>query len=270
VDEDRGSGAPGEPPPPPRSVPDAAPVPTPPPPPQDRQAAPGTARPGWGGAGPTSSGWGTPAGEPGAWGAASPDAQVDWGRPQPGSNGCLRGCLIVGGILAVLAVIAVVGLVVAGGRLVQQIEENPDAVFGGECPYVSPFDVSDALGTEVQVFELDGLAEGTMGAILDKRLLRDAPDCWLIGQDGTTGRIAVLDGGGEAAFDAAAAAAQHFRAQDAEIGDEAFCTTTDNAGFAGVLVRFGNRVVYVSMLDQSLDEGQACEAATAVAATLRP
>ena len=253
-------------------------VPAPPPPPPDAPPAPGAtppppgaAQPGWGAAGPTQPGWGAPPSDaPQAWGAASPDAQVGWGRPQSGSNGCLKGCLIVGGVLAVLAVIAVVGLFIAGGRLVEQIEQDPDSVFGGECPFVSPFAVSEALGQDAQVFALAGLADGTMGAILDKRLLRDAPDCWVVGEDGTTGRIAVLDGGGEAAFDAAAAEARDFRAQDAPIGDEAFCTTTDGAGFGGVLVRFGERVVYVSMLDQSLDQEEACLVATAVAETLAP
>jgi hypothetical protein len=270
VDEDRGSAAPGGPPPPPEAVPPGGPAPAPPPPPGAHPAPPAS-RPGWGDPGPAPSAWSAPTGEPGAWGAASPDAQVNWGRPQPGSsNGCLKGCLIVGGVLAVLAVIAVVGLVIAGGRLMQQIQEDPDSVFGGECPYVSPFDVGEAIGTDVQVYELAGLADGTMGNLLDKRLLRDAPDCWIIGEDGTTGRIAVLDGGGEAAFDAAAAEAQHFRGADAEIGDEAFCTTTDTQGFGGVLVRFGDRVAYVSMLDQSLDEERACAIATSVAETLAP
>ncbi|HEY3336819.1 MAG TPA: hypothetical protein VGK16_16440, partial [Candidatus Limnocylindrales bacterium] len=167
---------------------------------------------------------------------------MPWGRPQPGSNGCLKGCLIVGGIFAILAVIAVVGLVIAGGRLVQQIEDNPDAVFGGECPFVTPLEVGDAIGRDAQVFSLDGLADGTMGAILDKRLLRDAPDCYILARDGTTGRIAVLDGGGKTAFDAAAADAQRFTGPAVELGDEAFCTTLDATGFGGVLVRFGDRV----------------------------
>ena len=265
MDEDRGSGMPGGPPLPP----EGAPIPVPPPPP-DAQPAPGTAQPGWGAAGPAPTGWGTPTDAPQTWGAASPDAQVGWDRPPAGSNGCLKGCLIVGAVVAVLLVVAVVGLIVAGGRLVDQIQQNPDAVFGGQCPFVSPLEVSDALGTDAQVYELDGFAGGMMGAILDKRLLGDAPDCYIVAQDGTTGRIAVLDGGGQTAFDAAAAEGEHFRARDAEIGDEAFCTTIDGNGFGGVLVRFGERVVYVSMLDQSRDEEQACTVATAVAATLAP
>jgi hypothetical protein len=269
VDEDRGSGLPGGPPPPPGAVSGSAPVPAPPPPP-DAQPAPGAAQPGWGAGTQGQPGWGTPADAPETWGAVSPEAQVDWGRPPSGSNGCLKGCLIVGGILAVLAVVAVVGLFIAGGRLIQQIEEDPDSVFGGECPFVSAFEVSDALGTDIQVFELAGLAETTMGAILDKRLLRDAPDCYILAEDGTTGRIAVLDGGGQAAFAAAAAEGQHIRAQDADVGDEAFCTTVDGSGFGGVLVRFGERVVYVSVLDQSLDQERACELASIVAGTLAP
>jgi hypothetical protein len=266
VDEDRGPGIPGGPPPPP----DGAPAPAPPPPPPDATPAPGATQPGWGATGSTPTGWGTPTDAPETWGAVSPEAQVGWDRPPAGSNGCLKACLIVGAVVAVLLVIAVVGLVVAGGRLVEEIQRNPDAVFGGECPFVGPFEVSDALGTDAQVYELDGLIGGTVDAILDKRLLGDAPDCYIVAEDGTTGRIAVLDGGGEEAFDAAAAEADSIRARDAEIGDEAFCTTTDGNGSAGVLVRFGERVVYVSMLDQSRDAERACAAATAVAATLAP
>ena len=265
MDEQRGSGTPGGPPPPP----DGAPVPAPPPPP-DAPPASGAAQPGWGATGSTPSAWGPPTDAPQTWGAASPEAQVGWERPPSGSNGCLKACLIVGGIVVVLVVIAAIGLVIAGGRLVDEIQKNPDAMFGGECPFVGPSEVSDALGTDAQVFEVDGFVGGTMGAILDRRLLADAPDCYIVSDDGTTGRIAVLDGGGEEAFAAAAAAGDRIRAQDTDIGDEAFCTTTDGNGSAGVLVRFGERVVYVSVLDQSRDQARACEVASAVAATLAP
>jgi hypothetical protein len=264
VDEHQEPVAAGAPPPPP------APAPSPPPPPPDAPSPPGPAEPGWGTPGQPPTGWGQPAGGAQPWGAASPDAQVSWDRPSSGSNGCLKGCLIVGGILAVLAVVAIVGLVIAGGRLVQQIEENPDSVLGGACPYVSSADVSDALAMDAQVFELTGLADGTMGAILDKRLLRDAPDCYIISEGGTAGRIAVLDGGGQAAYDTALAEAQQFTGRDVPLGDQAVCTTLDNNGFAGVLVRFGDRVAYVSVLDQSLDEDLACTLASAVAETLAP
>ena len=191
-----------------------------------RRPHPGPTQPGWGATGPTPSGWGTPTDAPQTWGAASPEAQVGWDRPPSGSNGCLKACLIVGAIVVVLVVIAAIGLVIAGGRLVDEIQKNPDAVFGGECPFVGPSEVSDALGTDAQVFEVDGFVGGTMGAILDKRLLADAPDCYIVSDDGTTGRIAVLDGGGEEAFAAAAAEGDRIRAEDADIGDEAFCTTT--------------------------------------------
>ncbi len=264
MDQQQEPGAPGAPPPPPVATP------APPPPPPDAPTPPGTTGPGWGATGQPPTGWGQPGGAAQPWGAVSPDAQVSWDRPSSGSNGCLKGCLIVGGILAVLAVVAVVGLVIAGGRLAQQLQDNPDAVLGGACPFVTSGEVSDALATDAQVYELTGLVDGTMGAILDKRLLRDAPDCYIVGEEGTAGRIAVLDGGGQAAYDAALADAQHFTGRPVTLGDDAVCTTLDNNGFAGVLVRFGDRVAYVSLLDQSLDEDLACTLASSVAERLAP
>ena len=53
-------------------------------------------------------------------------------------------------------------------------------MFGGECQLVSSAEVSDALGQDVEVKALEGLADGTMGAILDKRLLPEATDCWIL------------------------------------------------------------------------------------------
>lgn len=282
MDEQRGfeaASAPGVPPPPP-GVPDPAgggaavpptPPPAPPHPPAPEPAPPGA----WGAPSPAPApGWGSPH-DPtpatGAWGAPSPAAQVGWDRPQGGSNGCLKACLIVGLILVGLAIVAAIALVALGGRLAQQIADNPDAVFGGACPFVSTQEVSAAIGKDAQVFELSGFADGTMGAVMDKRLLADAQDCWLIGQDGTTGRIAVQDGGGATAFATAKEAASGFTLRTVdEVGDEALCTTLDAAGFGGVLVRFGDRVAYVSMLDQTLDAEAACTLAISVAGTLAP
>ena len=49
-----------------------------------------------------------------------------------------------------------------------------------------------------------------------------------------------------------------FLDRDVELGDEAFCTTINQQGSGGVLVRFGQRVVYVSMVSQTFDEQAAC------------
>jgi hypothetical protein len=120
------------------------------------------------------------------------------------------------------------------------------------------------------VLALEGFADGTMGAILDKRLLPDATDCWILG-DGTTGRIAVIDADAETVFrNSRAEAEASFLERDVELGDEAFCTTIDQQGSGGVLVRFGQRVVYVSLVAQSFDDTSVCDTAQVIARTLEP
>ena len=271
MDEDRGFGSAGGPPPPPGSAGTPAGGEPPPPPPA---APPTTLPPGWGAepgtpAGPQ--GWVPPSEVPAAWGAASPSAQVGWDRPPSGNNGCLRACLIVGGILVVLLVIGGIAASIFIGQLVEQVQENPDAVFGGECQLVSSIEVSDALREDVEVLALEGFADGTMGAILDKRLLPDATDCWVLG-DGTAGRIAVVDTDAETVFrNSRAEAEASFLYGDIDgIGDEAFCTTIDEQGSGGVLVRFDERVVYVSMVAESVDDTSVCETAQVIARTLEP
>ena len=69
--------------------------------------------------------------------AASPSAQVAWDRPPAGNNGCLRACLIVGGILVVLVIVGGIALSFFVSQLVEQVQENPDAFLGGECELVS-------------------------------------------------------------------------------------------------------------------------------------
>ena len=140
----------------------------------------------------------------------------------------------------------------SASQLVEQVQENPDAVFGGECLLVSAAEVSDALGQDVEVLALEGIADGTMGAILDKRLLagcdrlldpgrrHDRPD----------------RGGRQRRGDGVPEQPRGGRGQlplrrHRGIGDEAFCTTIDQQGSGGVLVRFGERVVYVSIVAES-------------------
>jgi hypothetical protein len=177
--------------------------------------------------------------------------------------------LIIGGLLVVLVIIGGIALAILGGRLAQQIADNPDAFLGSPCPFASAPEISNALGTDVEVLTLEGFADGTIGSALDKRLLRDAPDCYIVGQGGTAGRIALLDAGGPGAFAAARADAERFILRDTdEIGDEAFCTEVGSTGSGGVLVRFGQRVIYVSMLDRQQDSDNACAAAVAVARTM--
>lgn len=285
MDEDRGfgepAGTPGGPPPPPVAPGEAAPPAPQPPsaPPSSPPSSPGSVpgdggQPGWAPypVAPGPQGWVSPDEVPSEWGAASPSAQVGWDRPPAGNNGCLRACLIVGGIIAVLVVIGGIAASIFVGQLVEQVQQDPEAVFGGECQLVSSFEVSDALGEDVQVQELSGLMDTTLGAVLDKRLLPNATDCWILGEDGTSGRIAVVDQDAQAVFaNGRAEADGHFLLADlGDVGDEAFCTTIDQQGSAGILVRFGQRVVYVSLLATTGEAEDTCDQATTVARTLEP
>ena len=269
MDEDRGIGTPGAPPPPP---PGQGGVSVPPPQPP---AAPAPApAPGWGApaGAPGPQGWVSPDEVPPEWGAASPSAQVGWDRPPPGNNGCLRACLVVGAILAVVVVVGGIIASVLIGQFVEQVQQDPEAVFGGECQLVSSFEVSDALREDVQVQELSGFMDTTMGALLDKRLLPDATDCWILGENGTSGRIAVVDRDAQTVFanSHADAEASFLLTDIGDIGDEAFCTTVDQQGSGGILVRFDQRLVYVSLLATTGDAEDTCDRAKTVARTLEP
>ena len=272
MDEDRGFGpAGGQPPPPPPAGTPAGGEPPPPPP----ASPPATQAPGWGaqpGTPGAPQGWVSPTEVPAAWGAASPSAQVGWDRPPAGNNGCLRACLIVGGILVVLVIVGGIALSIFVSQLVEQVQENPDAILGGECELVTSAEVSDALGEDVEVLALEGFVDGTMGAILDKRLLPDATDCYVVSPGGTTGRIAAVDSDAETVFrNSRADAEASFLYGDVDgIGDEAFCTTIDQQGSGGVMVRFDERVVYVSLVAESFDDTSVCETAQAIARTLEP
>lgn len=198
---------------------------------------------------------------------------MTWEPPGSGSNGCLKACLVVGLIGVALLVVGVVAAVILGGRLVGEIADNPDGFFGGPCPIADPSEVSEAVGAPVDVFELEGFMGGTMDLLLDKRLLPAAPDCYAVGDDGFIGRIAVEDGDGQTVFDEARRVAEEsfLERELAGIGDEAFCTTVSESGSSGVLVRWGERVAYVSVADgNAFAPASSCELATAVARTLEP
>jgi hypothetical protein len=263
-----------EPPPDPGPAAPAPPVPIPQAPPSpSAQPTPGTAAtPGWGPAATPPSaapsgaqpGWG-PATAPGAPGGAPPEA---W-NPAPvqasGSSGCLK-------LVLVLVVIAVIGftLLVAailfiGRQFTESIGVGPDGSVGTPCPFIDDSELSAALGSDAEAIVLDGLWDATVGIILDKRVLATAEDCWITADESTpTGRIAVYRGGDAAGVfrqereHAAPTSVDQgngitvttdgwFAGEVGGIGDEAFCTGVSPAIQAGVLVRQGDRVVYVSL-----------------------
>ena len=149
---------------------------------------------GWGAAGPTPTGWGTPTDAPQTWGAASPEAQVGWDRPPAGSNGCLKACLIVGAIARRPADRRRRrAIVVAGGRLVQDDPAESRRRVRRRVPVRRPGrDQRRARHRRTGLQGRAGSSGGTMGAILDKRLLADAPACYIVadGRDHGTDRRA--------------------------------------------------------------------------------
>lgn len=181
--------------------------------------------------------------------------------PEPPRRGPGRALIVVA--------VVVVALVVLGGialnRLVTGIGESVGGLAGGTgCDAVSTDAVDSALGGSYEVIQLGGLT-GIAAPVLDSRVLADVPTCWAVESGDTGGRLARIArySGSDAAerFAAERAAAMgttedrggglsvstsaYFN-KDVRAGDEAFCTTGDFTASAGVLLRTGDLLVYVS------------------------
>jgi hypothetical protein len=187
-------------------------------------------------------------------------------QPKPPDNsGCLKACLIVGVLLVILFFIGIAALVFVGNRFVESIGVDSEGNLQ-PCPFVTNDELSSVLGPGTEAIPLQGLFDATLGLILDKRVMPDDEDCWIT-SDGTngTGRIAYYQGPDAAAkFQAEKQAAQptsqdqggglsvenpgYFGGDVSGVGDEAFCTGISEAIMAGVLVRQGDQLVYVSLL----------------------
>jgi hypothetical protein len=221
--------------------------------------------------------------QPGQWGApaagynAAPPPgqppQAGWaapGQPQPGwqggpppakssGNGCLKACLIVGVILVILAVIAFIALFAAGSSFVGGLGVDSNGNFK-DCPIVSTAQLQTVLGSDAQAAPLSGLANSTIGAALDKRILPNADNCWVgagtspdsTQASGAFGRIAKYSGGDAASVfaqeKAKASSGGYLASEVPGVGDEAFCTGWSDYPATGALVRKGNDLVYVSFL----------------------
>jgi hypothetical protein len=108
---------------------------------------------------------------------------------------------------------------------------------------------------------MGGFVDSTIGQLLDRRILADAPDCWIVGEDDSsiTGRIARQDGGdasGDFASARQTAQGQGYFAGDlAGYGEQAFCTSMSEAGSFGALVLAGGRLAYVGLIDPVAMQG---------------
>jgi hypothetical protein len=196
--------------------------------------------------------------QPGAWAPPPGTAGTPGGPPvgwQPApaksSNGCLKACLIVGIILVVLAVIFFIALTILGMRFASDMGINADGSMQ-ECSFVSNAELAEALGGEPVGMPLGGFVDATIGQLLDKRLLAEAEDCWLVDESsssgGYTGRLAFQEGGSFDAERATAEAGAFFATDIPGYGDQAFCTGIADTGSTGALVRQGGRLAYVSLI----------------------
>jgi hypothetical protein len=173
----------------------------------------------------------------------------------------------------------VVAFVAFAGMLVNNLTGNlgdGDGALGGECAFLSDADAKTVFGGNADAFDLSGLADASIGLIIDKRVLPNAPDCWITdGDRAYIARIARYQGSDAssvftAAFNASLPSSQdqgggvtienpgYFGGEVSGVGDEAFCTDLSAAIMAGVLVRQGDRVVYVSV--GSANENQPADA----------
>jgi hypothetical protein len=189
---------------------------------------------------------GAPGAPPGGWAPAPAKSS---------GNGCLKACLIVGIILVVLAVLGVVGMMLFARSLIEGVGVNPDGTLQ-ECPYVSDAELDAALGRDADALPLSGLIGDIASGAVDARILPDADGCWMVAESpGLVGRIAVaeeLDAAGTFRQIKADGAGAYTGPDVSGIGDEAFCTGAASGVGSGVLVRAGNRLVFVSLIDEDV------------------
>jgi hypothetical protein len=163
----------------------------------------------------------------------------------------------------VIAAIGIAAFVLFARQLVTDIGVNPDTGEITQCSLISNDELNQIFGgKDAEAHPLGGIVEATVGQLLDKRILKDAGDCWIVGSGTTTavtGRIAAQDSGNASGdFQAAKSAAQtggYFAGDVTGVGDEAFCTAATDVYAFGILVRSGNRLAYVSLLDNAASIG---------------
>jgi len=162
-------------------------------------------------------------------------------------------------------VLLVVLLIFLGNQIASSVGVNGDGTIGDRCTLIDDGALRDTLGADAAAYRLDGLSEITIGIVVDKRVLPDAEDCWISAADSTPiGRIARYTGSDAASVyqaerQKAAPTSEdqggglsidnsgYFAGEVTGLGDEAFCTGVSPAVQAGVLVRQGDTLVYVSL-----------------------
>ena len=179
----------------------------------------------------------------------------------------------LGIILLIAAVVALIAFVFIIGQLFSNFANNlggngngtAGGANGGDCSFLSDADARTIFGGNADAIDLSGLYDASIGLIIDKRVLSNAPDCWVTeGDKAYIARIALYQGGDASSlFQAEKTAAEptsedqgggvsienpgYLGSEVTGLGDEAFCTDISGAIMAGVLVRQGDRLVYVSV-----------------------
>ena len=202
---------------------------------------------------------------PGAYAGYGPHAPARRGPPPreapplPPPRRSGMGCLVaflLALVIAVLGVVAVRAIVAQLSRTASEAYDRTvgDAVDGvrgvGTCDFLTDAEAQAALG-DSQVVGLGALSRGVPQ--LDTRVLPKAPSCLVAASNGRFGRVARQEAGdAPEVFDAEAARARsgsapYYAGAVRGLRDEAFCTTLDGTGAAGVLLRRGDVLVYASV-----------------------
>ena len=175
------------------------------------------------------------------------------------NRGCLIAALVVFGLFVVLGGGACVAITVFADDVAE------DALGGGPCPFLSDDEAEDILGEGTTAIETSGLSN--VLDIIDPRVMPNDPSCALFdgeSQGGGLGRVARYEGrqasekydeelekakgitedqGGGISV----TSEEYLNRELENFGDEAFCTKSSGLG-AGVLVREGDELVYVSVV----------------------
>jgi hypothetical protein len=163
-----------------------------------------------------------------------------------------------------VAVIGIAAIVIFSMRIAGDLGVNSDGSMKA-CELITNDELGAALGGQAQALPMGGLVDSTVGQVLDRRALPDAPDCWIVSSSATslTGRLARQDGGdAQGDFQRARQAAEaggYFAGEASGVGDEAFCTGMSDAGSFGILVRRGGNLAYVGLVDPAAMKGGALQ-----------
>jgi hypothetical protein len=181
----------------------------------------------------------------------------------------MSGCAIAALVLVGLLVIGGIGVVVLGTVVFHKAKHKLDEATGGgglvphDCPVLSNAKARDLCGANAEASTIP--LENLMNVALDSRVLADSASCWVTNADNERTIILRHREGGDAharyqqEHDAAQPTSQdkgngltvenegYFDKDVSGLGDEAFCTGLSLSGATGVLVRSGDRLMYVSV-----------------------